>query len=470
MTAIEWPTTTAPGVNPTETGGRLINVYAEKALDGSRSKVLYRRAPGLDFAFGVGAAGHRGSVRIGNLLYVVNGNKAYSIAGSIYAVTELPGTVPGAGPVFMSRNMNASPQILIVHSDGMSVIEAGTVSDFSDPSLPAINSISFMDGYFFPTSLDGRVFASGINDTTFDALDFATAESSPDTLLRSVPFARDLVLMGSTTLEFWGNTGNPTGFPFSRGPVVKVGLLGRYAVAGQEEGFPGDLVFVANDATVRKLSGYTPQKISNPDLDRLIEAVADPDEITAHAFVAAGHACVAISSLDWTWVYDQSTGEWHERESYGQARWRTAFTVDFVGKWLAFDRTGNAVLAINERSRRENGGPLAAEMRSTQTSGFPGRFAVTRASFDFESGVGIDRGISPIETNPVVRISWSDDGGRTFGQPLVRELGTQGEHKIVEIFRCGMTGPKGRQWRWQISDPVEIVFYGGAMNDARRRA
>ncbi len=65
-------------------------------------------------------------------------------------------------------------------------------------------------------------------------------------------------------------------------------------------------------------------------------------------------------------------------------------------------------------------------------------------------------------------ISWSDDGGRTFGNPLERYLGTQGEDVSIDIFKCGLTNRRGRQWRLQISDPVEVAFLGAAMDIEER--
>lgn len=472
MVEIAFPSSTAPGVNRTENGGRLINAYAEKAPAGSRSKIIWRRACGLDDAFMVGDDAHRGSVLVGSVLYVVNGDTAYTVtaAGTVYTVTAIGGAVPGVGPVFMERNMRSpTPQILIVHSEGMSKID-GTVSDFSDPDLPFINSICFIDGYFIVSSADGRAFASALNDITFSSLDYATAEASPDGLVRVVAFGRDLLLMGTTTTEFWGNTGNATGFPFSRGPVIPIGLKGRYAVAGQEQGFPEPLVWVAQDNTVRRLVGYSPQKISTPDLERLIEDVTNTDELEASVYVAGGHACWVLSSNTWTWVYDLSTGEWHERASYGIARWRAHFGINAFGKWLTFDKASNQVFSVNAGGRREGSAPLVWEIWSTQASGFPGRFVPWDIRFDIDTGVGIDRGISPIETNPKVSIDWSHNGGKSFGNALLRELGTQGEKRQVGIRSTGLTKDLGVIFRLRVSDPVEVSFGGGSMDIEQRSA
>lgn len=470
MPEISFPTSTAPGVNPTESGGRLINCYAEAAPPGSRSKVIWRRAPGLALAFSTIQTEARGSLLVGSVLYIISGNKAYSVTSS-YVVTELSGTIGGEGPVTMARNMAAVPDILIVHTAGMSFIDIGatSISDFSDGSLPAVNSICWIDGYFIVTTEKGEAYQSGLNATTFSSVDRTTAEADPDGLYRAIAFGSDLVLMGFASLEFYGNAGNPTGFAFNRGPVIPVGLKGQWAVAGFETGFADNLIYVANDNTVRKQEGYTPTKISTPELERLIEAVTDVTTLEASVFTAAGHAYWVLSSDDWTWVYDVSTGNWHERVSYTESRWRCRFGVNAWDKWFVFDRDSEKVFQVSATVKREDDQPLVWELRSMQAHRFPGKAFIKRASFDFVTGVGIDAGIDPIESNPVVRISWSDDGGRTFGQPLTRPLGTQGEDVSIDIFRCGVTGRRGRLWKLQCSDPIELAFIGAAM-DAEERA
>lgn len=474
MAEITFPTSTAPGINPTESGGRLINCYAEKAAKGSRAPVLWRRAAGLVNAFTTGETEARGGVLVGSVLYMVSGSKAYSVskAGTTYTATELSGSVGGSGPVFMARNMQAVPQILIVHSNGMSQIDisGASVADFSDADLPAVNSLCWIDSYFIVTSAAGKAYSSGVNAVTFASTDFVTAEADPDGLLRAIPIGNELALMGVATIEFYSNTANPTGFPFTRGVVVPVGLLGRYAVAGFEPGFSDAVVFVANDRTVRMLDGYSPRKISNPDLERLIEAVTNTDDIEVSVYVAGGHACAVITGPTWTWVYDISTGEWFERASYGSDRWRGRFGINAFDEWLTFDRDSGDVLRVSSTHQKENGDPLVVDLRSTQAHRFPGRLFVKRASFDFVTGVGADAGIDPIETNPRVLVSWSDDGGRTFSTPVERELGTEGQDASIDVFRCGLTNRRGRQWRLQISDPVEVAVIGGAMDVEERAA
>jgi hypothetical protein len=469
---IEFGASTAPGLTPTEAGPRLINAYAERAPIGGRSEVLWRRAPGLTQLLPGVDLEPRGALAIGGVLYAVLGDKVYSItkANEGYSFGILGGLVPGVGKVMIERNQRApSPQILIWHSAGLSQINGNVVLEFTDPDLPAINSLAQIDGYFIATTASGRAYASGLNDITFAENDYTTAEASPDPIVRAIAMRRDLLLMGSTTIEFYSNVGNATGFPFQRGHVLPIGLLAPFAVAGQEQGFPSPICFVGNDRAVYRLNGYSPERISPPALDRMIEALGDPNDLEASVYVAAGHACWVLSTPWWTWVFDIVTGEWHERQSIGRSRWRARLGVNAFDRWVTFDRESGAMFQVDDRNPREGTDPLVFDVRSAQMHRFPGRLRVNKASFDFATGVGLDRGIAPIETNPKASISWSDDGGVSFGNALLRDLGTQGEHRRIDVHRCGLTGRNGRQWRLQVSDPVEVTLMGGVV-DVEARA
>ena len=468
MPEISFPLTTSPGIGSTESGGRLINAYVEKAAAGSRSKWVWRRAAGLIERFTVGEEPARGALLVGTVLYVIAGTKAYTVTPSL-VVTELTGDpIGGDGLVIMDRNQNATPQVLVIHSGGMSQINtgAGTVADFSDGDLPAPNSVAYVGGYFFFGIGDGRCFASGLNAVTVGANDFARAESAPDGIVRAVRHGSYLALMGDKTVDFFSNVGNPTGFPFSFSSTIAIGLLTKHAVAGFELGFPDGLVFVAADRTVQRLVGFSPQKISTPDLDALIDAVVDVEDLEMSVHVAKGRSFAVLSSADWTWEYAfptaDSPGTWVERKSYGDERWRAHIGVNAFDQWLVFDRDTTSAFKVDRTSKTENGEPLVWEVRSTQTHAFPSRIEFSRLSLDFEVGVGVDAGQDPIETDPRVLVSYSDDGGRTFSDDRELLLGTQGEMVTVEDWLWGTCGPRGRQWRLRISDPIEIALMGGA--------
>ncbi|MDX1240363.1 hypothetical protein GOL95_09910 [Sinorhizobium medicae] len=468
MVDIVFPVTTAPGARPGEGAGRLINAYAEKLQDGARAGFARRRVPGLRLLATATENGMRGMHFHNGTLYVAIAERLrkVTLAGSTYTVTDL-GALPGAGRVTFARNNKAPvPDILCVTENDVYVVTSGAPpASLGDGDLPQPLTVCFLAGYFIFAIRDGRVFFSGINDTTISALDFGKAESKPGGIYGAYPYGEMLLLCGPSFIEVWQNAGNATGSPFSRAAVIPRGIAGTFAIAGFEDGF-SDIAFVGDDNGVYLLSGgYTPAKISNPDLERLIEAVVDKTTLEVTVGVTSGHNWVAVSGPNFTWVYEVNTGLWHERASYLDDHWRAVCSAQAFGGWVMGDRTTGGVWMLDPNYAREGADPLVASFISQPASGFPNRVAIPRADFDFIVGQGLVAGEEPIETDPVVLISWSDDGGESFKVPVERKLGALATRKTrVTVNRTGTAGPYGRVWKIDLSDPVYAALLSGQMD------
>jgi len=474
MGQISFPRSTSPGKSPQELGGRLINCVAEPLAEGAVNSFSIRRDTGLRKLFSPTTAGDpRGAISVKGTLYYVCGTKGYTVteAAGVFTVTQLTGTVPGTGKVTIAANMKSPTQdIMVATNNGNVTLSSSAVSTFTDADLPANNSVCFLGGYFVWTSSFGKAYASGLNATTVSGVDNTTAEAFYDGLKRAVALGVDLLLMGDQSIEVWTNVGNETGFPFTRSTVIPIGILGTFAVAGYDFGFPGGLAFITNDNSVHLLNGISPKPISPPELDDLIKAVTDKTTLELSVCVAEGRPYLIVSSDDWTWIYNFSTGNWHERNSYQNVRWNYSLGVEAFSEWLVFDKDTGDAFALDGTMQTENLNPVVAEIWSSPKHSFPWREVFPRADFYFRPGVGVATGQDPIETDPSVRISWSNDCGVTFSNPVVRQLGEQGEYKeCVSVRRTGRAGRQGRVWKLQVSDPVSTVFLGGSYEEEVRK-
>lgn len=466
MTAIPFPLSSFPGSTPQEGAGRLINCFAEPLGENGRAAAVRHRVPGLR-AWGTSTATiFRGATVDGGTLYAAFSGTVRSFT-SAGGASSTVGVLSGTDKVFFLRN-NKRPTAdkLVVCAAGVFVLTPSTITDLSDPDLPSINAGVFLDGYFFLTSQDGRCFASGLNATTFAANDFITTEAKSDALLRPVSWNGNLLLCGSGSIEVWdGDNPNATGFPFNRVAVIQRGIIGAHAIAGFQDGFGKALLFVGDDNAVHALTGYTPEKVSPPDLDRLIEAVADKTTIEAGVYIAGGHPKWVLSCPAWTWEFDINTLKWNERKSYGKTRWRGTQPIYAFNKWLCGDTESGNVIEIVSSVQTEIGQPLVAEVWSAPVHKFPQRLRVARADFDFSTGIGIAGGLDPNETDPVVEISYSDDGGYTFTNPRVRNRGRQGMFlERITVLLQGMTGAQGRIYKIRMSDPRPFGLMAGDMS------
>lgn len=472
MTAILFPTSSSPGARGVESAGRLINAMAEALGAGAASKAKLIRAPGLREFCDTEQDGFRGYAEMNGIVYAAYQDRLVSVTAN-GVITDF-GALNGDSPVFMAHN-NKAPisDKVVVTEDGAFIInsETLTTANYPDTDLPAPTDVCFGDGFFFFAIANGRCVATGLNDTSVSALEFATAEGKSDGLMRCIFYSGQLYLCGPGSIEPWdGSTINPTGFPFNRVTVIQRGLIAKRAITGYENGFGLGLFFVGENGIVYALKGYEPNRISTPDVERDIATLADKSEIRMTSFVKAGHPCVVVKSNSWTWVLDLSTQTWHERKSYLAETWRGEQCLWAFDKWLCADNDSGLIGEVSEAEYREFGDALIWTVESAPGAAFPNRVAIPRADFQFAAGVGLIESSDPTETNPQVAISWSDDG-ETFGSPLMRSLGQGGSYKNpVTVTRTGQTGQKGRRWKLEVSDPVYVSLIGGDMQPIKRAA
>jgi len=477
--SIPFPLSSSPGASTQESAGRLVNVFAEplgKDVEANKKfappAVVWRKNPGLTL-FGTSASftGFRGAQLVNSSLYAAWSGKA-SFFDSTGAETALSGTLNGTEKVFWARN-NKTPTpdlVCVAPGTGAFTVTSSAVSTFADTDVGTPNSVGFMDGFFIFTYGDGTIQASGLNDVTIATTDKTKEQAKPGGLTRGLAFNGQYYVWGPTFGAVYSDTAQPTGFPFTRSYVIQRGLLSPYGVAGHEDGFGSMLAWVADDNSVVRHNGTpNPQKISPPDLDRLIAAVSDKTTLEASVYIAGGHPKWRLTCATFTWEFDIGTQKWNECSSYGQVRTRAISGHFAFGKWITGDTQGGRLLYVDPTNYQEVTDPLQFILESGPVSGFPNRTKVGRADFNFVVGVGQATGVDPTQTTPSVGISWSDDGGISWSNELVRALGVQATPQRITVLRSGMTGVQGRRWRLKVSDAVYVAFMGATQSMQLRR-
>jgi hypothetical protein len=467
---ITFPISTSPGLKSSEGAGRLVNCFAEPIGEGGRANATRHRSPGLTNFGTTARTGPRGFMEEGGVLYAAFSGQLEKFTSAGGASTNV-GTLNGTKKGFFARNNAATPDKVFVDPDGnIYTFTASATTNGFDADLPAPNSVCDIDGYIVFTIGDGRAFATDLNVVTVNALSFGEAESKPDGLTRGVVWSGRLFLCGPQTIELWTNQGTSP-FPFARSEVIQRGIAGPYCITGFEANFSKGLFTVADDNTVCQLSGYTFEKISTPDIDGLIEAVSDKNELEMCSYISRGHAFIELSSATWTRVYNINNQKWHERKKYLGTRSRISNSYYAFSKWLCGDTETGNVQQIANTAQLEVTSPLVCEVWSTPVEKFPARVRVASAWFDFAVGVGDASGTDPIATDPTIEISWSDDGGQTFSTPRQRKLGRQSKGLTrIRVNQCGQTGSQGRIWKVTMSDPVHFGLMGGMMSAELRAA
>jgi hypothetical protein len=201
------------------------------------------------------------------------------------------------------------------------------------------------------------------------------------------------------------------------------------------------------DCIAYRLSGYTPERVSNHAMEQTVERYEDKT-CRVMPFTEGGHKMVAFHFTEATWVHDISTQIWHERQSTGHARWRPQIAMQAFNRTLVGDYSSNRLGYLDSNVFEEWGEVLRASSTAPSVSEENRQIFHSSLELQFEQGVG-----TLTTTDPQVMLDWSDDGGRTWSSEHWRSLGAMGAFKSRAVWRR-MGRARDRVYRYAITDKV----------------
>ena len=428
---------------------RIVNCIPESLPPDAKTPMVLVRLPGIASFATPGNGPIRGMHAAFGDLFVVSGTGLYRVDSS--GTETLIGSIPGVGSVCMAHNRAA---IVVVAqpnaywSDGVSGVTQITDADFTSRGAKYVR---FLDNYmlFMEPNTD-RFFGAEVGTVDdFDALDFASAEGSPDDLVGFEVDHRQAVLLGEESGELYENTG-VAGFPFERAinGFFEVGCFNGDTIVKLDN----SVVWVANDYTVRRLQGVTPQRISTHAVEQFLTGV-DVSTLRAFSYSQDGHFFYVLTCSTGCWAYDVTSNEWAERETYPNAYYEWQYQASAHGRQYVGNAYSNAVGYFDAETYTENGGiqrmewtyqPIYADGRLA----FHDRFEVV-----LEYGVGLVTGQG---SDPEIMLSYSDDGGKTWRNLPNRSFGRMGEYRRT-VSWVGLGSSRMRVYRCAISDPVHVA-------------
>lgn len=318
--------------------------------------------PGIELAVSTGStisSANRGSCELDGVPFFVNGTTLYELSevlvdGSLTYTATSRGTITGTGEVSMADNGtqlmilvpgkdgNDSTGYIYTVADGLSAI---TDTDFLASGNP--QKVVYIDSYFACTTDTKKWIVSNNNDgTSWDALDFGSAEKDPDNIVAPVVYGGLMLVVGTETTQGFSNIGG-SGFPFQYNGVVYdtgcfaasslVSIGAKFFMIG---GGKGDL------PTVQCFDGEEFLKVSNEAVDSALAAYSksDIEEAKAVAFTLLGYPIVVFNFNDRSLAYVVTTGMWFELKSLvtyegftSELRWRVTSIVKAYGKLFVGD-------------------------------------------------------------------------------------------------------------------------------------
>jgi hypothetical protein len=555
--------------SPNAADSRMVNLYPEIVPEGGKEAAWLQRAPGLRQLAVFPTGPVRGLWQYGDYGYAVAGTKLYRVdtdwtyhelgtvagAGPVNMVdngTQLFIAAGANGYIYNNTNVtlscnttNGSPTVTtadtsliwvglpvtgsgIPASTTVSSITDGTTfvlsanatatatvdltflplfSDITDPDFPGAIGVGFIDGYFVFNEPNSQKFwvTAPYNGLSIDALDFASAEGSPDNLVTLIVDHREIWLFGVNTVEVWYNAGTPD-FPLARiqGAFNEIGCLAAYSVAKLDNG----LFWLGRDARgngiVYRSKGYSGERVSTHAVEWQIQQYTTLNDAVAYTYQQDGHSFYVLNfpTANTTWVYDVATGVWHERagwENNNFTRHRGNCQMNYNNEIVIGDYVGGGLFAYDSTVYTE-AGSIQKWLRSWRAlpTGQNNLKRTTQHSLqlDCETGVGLTGDdyqyldgqylateleeqlitedgdyivtqSAPLApgVNPQVMLRWSDDGGHTWSNEHWKSMGRIGQYGYRTIWRrLGMT-LKIRDRVYEVSgtDPVKIAIMGAEL-------
>lgn len=442
-----------------------INYFPESNPKTALSPVTYYQRPGLvPLVQGPVHAPVRAIYRASNGNgYCVIGNFVYSISPT-WVLTNLGQLLTArTNPVILTDN---GLEIMLVDGSQQGyTIDLGTnnfalIVDDAFTGATGVDTIDTFCLWNFPgTNKWGSTLSNQI--VPLDPTYIAAKADYPDPLMRLIVNRHEILLIGALKSEIWYDAGNAL-FPFAElpGAYIEHGTCAPYSVASADI----SVFWLSQDLQgvgyVMRQRGYDTTIISNYALSVAIRKMADSVGISdaiGYTYTQDGHAFYVLSfpAGNQTWVYDDSIGDplygWHQRcWTDGQGvlqRDRTNCQAYLYGKNVVGDWENGILYALDLNTYSDTVDGVKYVTSYIRTFSHVGqgtqaprvgqmleadgkRMTFQRFTADIESGAG--PGQLPLDANNVpspdeIWLSWSNDRGKTFGEPVKQSNGAPGE-------------------------------------------
>lgn len=466
--------------SPIASAQETINLYPEKNKGNNNSfPVTHYLTPGSTiFATPPVAVTNRCTYRTTlGTAYTVVGTNVYFVApnGALIFVGAIPDLI---SQVYMADN-----GLVVVLTDGVNGFAINMADNafgqIIDAAFYGADFVVFLDTFFvfnrpdtnqFYISLSMVDYAQLTGGTAFDPLDIAAKSGSADPIVGIATVHKELWLIGALTTEVWIGTGAADFyFQLVQGAYIDHGCAAPYSIASQDV-----LVFwLMQDRQghlqIMKGAGYEVQDIGTSYLVNEFQQYETTADAIGFVFQQEDHAFYGLvfPTANVTWLYDLTSNEWVRwswlDENGNINRHRANCAMFFNGNNVVGDWENGQLYILNPNIYTDFDGPIMR--RKTFAHMIQGDYQrVMYNSFDAYIQVGTQAEPDP-DNIPTVDLSWSDNGGITYGNPVPQGFGEGGDYlTTVSWNRLGMARDRLFKLEWSAAIKTSLA---GAFVTAR---
>lgn len=436
---------------------RVVNRYLEH---GPQGLVYMLPRPGAVLFATVGLGPIRGffckSGVLGRDYLVVSGSELYRV--TIGGTATLVGSI--AGDAFVEIDSDGTNTFLVAGT--VYLYDGTTLSTVATPGGVEMTSIRQINSYFLlQVGSSGVFFFIEPGVTTIDALDFATAERSPDNGVCIRLLGDFALLLQTDGAEVWDPTGDADA-PFQRrqGVVYQKGCAERETAIE----FDNAVVCVSEDGDagrrVFRFGAQQPERISVHGIE---EALRLSTGFSAFRMTYDGHEFYVLRCEgQGTFAYDAAYPSWYEFASYGETCWLPQSSASASGGPLLLGSSADGKLyTLDADTGQDDGGPIQRVVTGYIPQPF-GRGPI--GPIRLNATVGWSPSLS---LTPKVNMRLAKDGF-TFTDPKERNFGARGDYRHRTMWeRNGENRSPGCVVEFSDSDNAQVTLLGAKYgNDA----
>lgn len=446
---------------------------------GAKAPIVLETAPGLVDLAALGDGPCRSSqMQASNIRVGATENELYGVYGTrLMAQTVSSGNIdigglnanPGRVNIARGRQYIA----LVDGTDGYT-FDGTTFAQISDLDFPGVSAagapthILYLDGFFIVNdALTDNFFISAREDpTSWNALDFAAAAVAPDNALAMAATESMLWIFGEESSQAYYNSGNQD-FPYDiiLNATQEVGILAPQSVAESDDG----IFFLATTPEggrfIYQITGQSGRIITEDEQEAFLLTVIDPSTAYGFVYKQAGKSFYVLQlgatggddpRSSSTLVYNIKANAFETRELLDGTAWRAGGHGILGGQNIIGSRLQGRNLRLDLNEFQDAGQQMIRRRRSQMVHVLNKEMDFWSLIVDLQGGVGT---AVPAGANPQLKMRYSNDGGQTWSDFLIEDVGAIGETLRRVVFDK-LGSARQRVWEIQLSDAVNLTIVG----------
>lgn len=408
---------------------RLVNTYVEQVGNEAADTILLPR-PALVKQSVIGTGPINGVFQqqgsLNGAVIAVSGTTAYNGATAL-------GALDNTGLV---QIVAADNGVLFATGSKLWRTDGTTLSSIAFPDDNNVSSIAYLGGYALASQAGSRHFYFTLDATTWDGLDYLSAEQSTEFVVGMSVLLDQLIVFCDRHTELFYLTGDSDA-PLQRvqGRVFDKGARSRDTIVRLDN----TVFWVGHDNVVYRAEN-TPIRVSDHGIE---ERLAASSSVSAWAYPWNGHLFYVLQMDDFTCAYDVATKQFHELASLSLSRWRGRVGLLTDSGILVGDDQSGQLWSMADGLYSEGATPIIREFTAIISSG------------GFLDAVTLDCSLGMTDAEGLIEVRSSRDKGMTWASWRQCGLGSKGQNrKRIGFKRFGLIDQEGMILSFRVTDAV----------------